>query len=225
MNLKYIGSIAALATSLTLATLPAEAASLTKGSTVNLRNNNQGGALQIDPTATGGLKFDFFGSRTSGGAQQPNLGNQGVTVVSGTIDFASTNSSPIARIADLNLQKTLNPNIFKLGALPNFLTGLDVTGVTNDMKFSLERFVYYKSTGIGKFQGVFSDGTVGLGTFNLGAAITRPAGNPAVPNDFNYTLSVTAVPTPALLPGLVGLGMAALRKRKGEAEQPETVKA
>ena len=30
-------------------------------------------------------------------------------------------------------------------------------------------------------------------------------------------VSVTAVPTPALLPGLVGLGIAALRKRKAEA--------
>lgn len=38
---------------------------------------------------------------------------------------------------------------------------------------------------------------------------------------------ITVVPTPALLPGLIGLGAAALRKRKGEqaAEQPEVVKA
>lgn len=39
--------------------------------------------------------------------------------------------------------------------------------------------------------------------------------------------AITAVPTPALLPGLIGLGAAALRKRKGEqvAEQPDEVKA
>jgi hypothetical protein len=36
--------------------------------------------------------------------------------------------------------------------------------------------------------------------------------------------SVAAVPTPALLPGLVGLGVAALRKRKGEAAEKEVVK-
>lgn len=31
--------------------------------------------------------------------------------------------------------------------------------------------------------------------------------------------SATPVPTPALLPGLIGMGVAALRKRKGEAEE------
>jgi hypothetical protein len=33
-----------------------------------------------------------------------------------------------------------------------------------------------------------------------------------------YTLEAAAVPTPALLPGLLGMGVAALRKRKQEAE-------
>jgi hypothetical protein len=33
------------------------------------------------------------------------------------------------------------------------------------------------------------------------------------------TVSATPVPTPALLPGLIGMGVAALRKRKGEAEE------
>ena len=56
--------------------------------------------------------------------------------------------------------------------------------------------------------------TLGFGVFNSGD------------NGFNSTLlidnvtgnvSPTAVPTPALLPGLIGLGVAALRKRKTEA--------
>jgi hypothetical protein len=34
----------------------------------------------------------------------------------------------------------------------------------------------------------------------------------------------TAVPTPALLPALLGMGAAALRKRKGEAAEPEAMK-
>lgn len=38
-------------------------------------------------------------------------------------------------------------------------------------------------------------------------------------------LEVEVIPTPALLPGLIGMGLAALRKRKGEAEQSEEVKA
>lgn len=219
-----MGSLTAMAIALTVATLPAEAASLTKGSTVTLKNNGQGGALKIDPSATGGLKFDFFGARTNSG-QQPVTGNQGVTVTSATGDFSNTNNTPIARIKDLDLSSTFNPNLFKLGSLSNFLTGLDVVGGTNNLSFSLLSFVYDKTTGIGKFQGTFADGTVGLGTFVLGSAITAPPGNPVVTNDFNYTLSVTAVPTPALLPGLIGMGLAALRKRKAELEQPETVKS
>ncbi len=35
-------------------------------------------------------------------------------------------------------------------------------------------------------------------------------------------VNVTAVPTPALLPGLIGMGVAALRKRKGEGAEAET---
>lgn len=35
----------------------------------------------------------------------------------------------------------------------------------------------------------------------------------------SYQISGTPVPTPALLPGLIGMGVAALRKRKGEAEE------
>lgn len=39
-------------------------------------------------------------------------------------------------------------------------------------------------------------------------------------------VNITAIPTPALLPGLIGMGLAAMRKRKSEqAEQPEEVKA
>jgi hypothetical protein len=42
-------------------------------------------------------------------------------------------------------------------------------------------------------------------------------------SDFSLSLNATAVPTPALLPGLVGMGVAALRKRKGEGAEQETV--
>lgn len=44
----------------------------------------------------------------------------------------------------------------------------------------------------------------------------------------SYSISSTAIPTPALIPGLLGLGVAALRKRKSEeseVEAAETAKA
>jgi hypothetical protein len=52
----------------------------------------------------------------------------------------------------------------------------------------------------------------------------NPRGNPRVRDTshisiFQSAKSPAAVPTPALLPGLVGMGIAALRKRKQEAEK------
>ncbi|HEY9700408.1 MAG TPA: PTPA-CTERM sorting domain-containing protein [Trichocoleus sp.] len=48
-----------------------------------------------------------------------------------------------------------------------------------------------------------------------------PSGGPSVANGYfgpNFQFDATPVPTPALLPGLVGMGIAALhKKRKGEA--------
>lgn len=38
----------------------------------------------------------------------------------------------------------------------------------------------------------------------------------AIGEDLTFTTPATAVPTPALLPGLIGLGVAALRKRKSQ---------
>jgi hypothetical protein len=46
-----------------------------------------------------------------------------------------------------------------------------------------------------------------------------------VTSNFSLDLDATPVPTPALLPGLLGLGAAALRKRKGEEVEAEAVEA
>ncbi|MFQ4134837.1 PTPA-CTERM sorting domain-containing protein [Nodosilinea sp. PGN35] len=42
-------------------------------------------------------------------------------------------------------------------------------------------------------------------------------GNQFILDNFTFNKDTTAIPTPALLPGLIGMGVAALRKRKGEA--------
>jgi hypothetical protein len=75
----------------------------------------------------------------------------------------------------------------------------------------------------------FSGGILGeirslVGNTLLAKATGSFSGN-QVPgsSDFSLRLNATAVPTPALLPGLVGLGVAALRKRKGEGAEKETV--
>lgn len=47
----------------------------------------------------------------------------------------------------------------------------------------------------------------------------QATGGSAGSSKLSGTTSATAVPTPALLPGLIGMGVAAMRKRKGEAEE------
>ncbi|MFQ4139777.1 PTPA-CTERM sorting domain-containing protein [Nodosilinea sp. PGN35] len=56
-------------------------------------------------------------------------------------------------------------------------------------------------------RGIFADGTPGVGTLT-----TQLDGEPVR----SWSATVTAVPTPALLPGLLGLGIAALRRKDGE---------
>lgn len=54
------------------------------------------------------------------------------------------------------------------------------------------------------------------GTYTLGFGVTNVLDNVASPS-LLIDSSATAVPTPALLPGLIGLGMGVVRKRKAEA--------
>lgn len=60
-------------------------------------------------------------------------------------------------------------------------------------------------------QGFFDDGTPGIGTITT--QFITGASTPTT-----YSATFTAIPTPAMLPGLVAMGIAALRKRKAEAE-------
>lgn len=64
-----------------------------------------------------------------------------------------------------------------------------------------------------KFFGLIGDSTFNSFTFFDSTITTKPN-----PNDFNFKVDdlTAAVPTPALLPGLIGMGVAAIRKRKQE---------
>jgi hypothetical protein len=70
--------------------------------------------------------------------------------------------------------------------------------------------------------GNFANGALGTGTLTTQDPLFLTSGA-----TYSVTLNYAAVPTPALLPALLGMGAAALRKRKGEAveSEQETVKA
>ena len=59
-------------------------------------------------------------------------------------------------------------------------------------------------------KGLFADGTPGVGTLT-----TQLDGEPVRA----WSATVTAVPTPALLPGLIGMGVAALRRKDEESAE------
>lgn len=87
---------------------------------------------------------------------------------------------------------------------------LDFAGDKFD--FTLTSFVNTSSLQY-KFKGFFADGTLASGdlTTQIGGAGVK-----------SYSATITAsgvqVPTPALLPGLLGLGLGVVRKRKAEAK-------
>lgn len=64
-----------------------------------------------------------------------------------------------------------------------------------------------------RFTGTFGDGTKGVGEL---AQLIEVPGESDV---FGYSATFTAVPTPALLPGLIGLGVAALRRKNEESAE------
>lgn len=83
------------------------------------------------------------------------------------------------------------------------------------IKFDLFSFDLERGAGgdwIASLTGQFQGGLSGIGEFDPvnNRRFVRGAGSP-------YTLDITAVPTPAMIPGLVGMGLAALRKRKDES--------
>jgi hypothetical protein len=80
--------------------------------------------------------------------------------------------------------------------------------------FILDKFTLEKKSGgdwFASLSGVFQDGTFGNGGFD-------PLNDSNFPSiGSSYTFDIEAVPTPAMIPGLVGMGLAALRKRKDES--------
>jgi hypothetical protein len=211
MNLKNLAMGAAAAASVGVGSIatatPAEAGVLNFGDTVRVQNVGGGTGNPLV------VNFASFANPSTGTA----------TIGSPTDVFFGTTGSSIT-LKDLTLTNT-GLNSWALAAtVPSFITGL-AGGVTFDLnRFELVRVNTGPLANRGFFadySGIFSNfpDATGVGSFTtqLSAANRRGA-------LFSSTVNV---PTPALLPALLGMGAAALRKRKGEAAEleQETVKA
>lgn len=88
-----------------------------------------------------------------------------------------------------------------------------------DLSFQLNSFIYSMQPSF-PFDS-FAKGVTGVFSNSLGEVLAQGlltsqiTGNSLIgESSYSGTLTVTAIPTPALLPGLIGLGVAAMRKRK-----------
>ncbi|MGP1384426.1 MAG: PTPA-CTERM sorting domain-containing protein [Thainema sp.] len=186
---KLIAAIAGV-TGITLLASPAHAAGLT-------------GQIDIiwnaDATPTS-LEFYTFLNQADDG--RGNIGDFLVSNATGS--FSSLAPTPL----------TVTPGVIKdLPTIP-VLGGSPISNwldfANNTFDFTLTSFVNTSNLEYA-FEGFFSDGTRGIG------GLTTQINGSGV-KSYSATITATAIPTPALLPGLIGLGLGILRKRNGEAE-------
>ncbi|MBW4480941.1 MAG: PTPA-CTERM sorting domain-containing protein [Tildeniella torsiva UHER 1998/13D] len=208
MSFKAFVSSAAIAgtlvTGTVLASAPAEAAILV-GSRLNLQNVTRGGVSFSSGGGVGTLDFEGLA-----GGQAVGLGAS-----TGSFTGATSLPLPLARIQDLTLTD-IGGGMFEFtGLLPSFLSGIDLPGFPggNDLQFDLTKFIFRQSTGDADIEGFFRLGSESIQGSGLFTTQTN-LGNPS-----SFSLSIEAVPTPALLPGLIGMGVAALRRKKEEVEE------
>ncbi|MBW4693565.1 MAG: PTPA-CTERM sorting domain-containing protein [Lyngbya sp. HA4199-MV5] len=202
MNLKSIGlNVAAatvVATGAAIASSPAQALSFNKGTFVA---GGQTSITNLTPTS-----FDL------------NFQNFGVTSTTGSLAGGNLTGTPT--LASLSFTKDASGN-FNTSGLTSFVTGLKYQG--QDAFLDINPFTFTASTAFVNsateyllfsrtpFSGVFrtasleSITSITLGAVKLGT--------------FNSSTLTAEIPTPALLPGLLGLGVAALRKRKAQATE------
>jgi hypothetical protein len=154
-------------------------------------------------TVTGTLNFTKTGGVNS--------------ITASKVDFVNTNdffkvdqtSGSFVENQGVTILRDLNLSSFSAGDFLKVENGVD------DIFFNITGFAPISPTVPGFFHAnVF-------GNFRLGSTntATKPSsfvlGLTANGSKFT-TVSIAAVPTPALLPGLVGMGIAALRKRKSD---------
>lgn len=177
---------------------PAQALSISAGSRLEL-----GGAGQFNAPA---LQLDFLPALAVTGGTGSFTQSFGLSLA--TTPFPSISDIPITGANTFN------------GSLPNFIQGVDIGTFgppldSDPVAFELTEFIYNATDGNGTFKGIFSTSTDSIAATGIFTSDFEFGGLQP------YKMNITAVPTPALLPGLIGMGVAALRKRKGEEEVAE----
>ena len=187
----FFGAAAAIAFSAaTVSASPVQAAAIAPGSSLDF-----GGVVEAQPNNNAPIKLVF----TSYGANALRT----TIAPSGTGSFAGVSGE--APIQNLSLT-ALGGTLFSSGPVANFITNIGA-----GISFDLTNFIYNNADGSATFNGFFKSGADSIAA--NGGLFTSQL---AVKNPTTYSASIAAIPTPALLPGLIGLGMGMIRKRKKE---------
>ncbi len=211
-NMATTGLIAATAIGVaTVSTVAPAQAAILAGSTIQLGTPFGANASY---TAT---SLDF----------EDALGGQNIFVTggSGSFSFPGSGAGLIARLvatsASAVVQDVSNipafapiSSFFTANLFNNPATGLlggNFGGVitSNAVRFDLNTFTFLN--GVGNGTGLLTRGADSI------QALFAFSTQGASPN--SYSATITAVPTPALLPGLLGLGLTAMRKRSKKAQE------
>jgi hypothetical protein len=187
-GLKLVAS-AAIAGTITIAMgASAEAAGLT--GTVDFAWKGQVTSSKVD--------FQTFSLSNLNNATVGQFNIQESTGDFGGLATGEISDITLAQFNELTTSSTSIANFIKLGThsftLQSVIPAFSAFGIDFDIA------------------GVFEDGTLGKGSFN---AVFQAPGSTKFFYEAN--LKTVAVPSPVLLPGLIGLGFTALRKRKQQA--------
>lgn len=222
MNFKSISFGAAVATIVVsgscLVSAPAEAA-IIAGSSIQLGAPIAGGVFVPTVSSPGG-PINFVGFNP---LLPLPVRNQATAVVntSGTFEILGTDIQRGLRFVATNatsriLDLPLNSASSIASPIANFFTARLFTNSTfssTPVAFDLNSFNYNVVTGIGNGAGLLrfgSDSILADIEFTTQIIGSQPR---------SYSATITAIPTPFLLPGLMALGAGAIRKRKQAVAQ------
>jgi hypothetical protein len=208
---KFFGAAAA-AIALSAATIsaaPAHALSIAPGSEINFNSPVRGRVtIGID-------KINFTPDSASQKIQ--------VTSGSGSFDQVVGPSETVLRLGLSNastkiLDLVLSGGVYSGPTIPDFISGIKIgrpVGNLRNLSFDLTSATVVTPGKLANFVGLFrSDNTI-LSRAS-GDLTSQGFGKNGVGTSYSLTLAAEPIPTPALLPGLIGLGMGVLRKRKKE---------
>jgi hypothetical protein len=190
--------------------------------TVTLAMGDSAQALSLN----GGFVMNGTADVIGAGTNNPTIKFTNFTIGNKTGSFLGLTGTPV--IADLALTDPNPVNTSVLGtfanpSVSNFITGLNLGG---GLTFDLDASAVSLFGIIANANDFFVAGPV-TGVFKQGSSLVGKGFLGVNNNDgiSSISLRAEAIPTPALLPGLLGMGIAMRRQRKQTAVQSKTATA